>query len=454
MPGFFVLSIDSNKYTGDLLNELFWQTFYQQHLGEDYAGLATYKGGGIKIRTHRGLFRPTFSEDMLGLEGTMGIGYCGDNREPILVDSNLGEFAACFSGNIINQDELEESFKTYGHSFAWGGVDIEIITKLIAQGGGFVDGIKRMNNEIKGAYSLSILTPEGIYIACDPSGRWPLIIGKKTGAVVATTDPIGFENLGFSYQRDVEPGEIVLLKDDYTKTKGKISSTRTQVCTFVWVYTNFPNAVFKNIPVTAVRKRLGAILARRDIKRGFIPDIVAPVPDSGRFCAIGYHQEFCRQINEKKIDRIPEYDEVLIKYPYAGRSYPRSKKAERDLEAHIKQLGSGEKYPGKTVVVCDDSIRRGTQTEKTLVPKLRALGIKEIHVRISNPDSLSYCRWGKTIQKGELLATRIPSVQKRIEFLGIESLEHPTVQELAEAIGLPLEILCVDCDLPTQAALV
>jgi glutamine phosphoribosylpyrophosphate amidotransferase len=82
------------------------------------------------------------------------------------------------------------------------------------------------------------------------------------------------------------------------------------------------------------------------------------------------------------------------------------------------------------------------------------LGIKEIHVRISNPDSLSYCRWGKTIQKGELLATRIPSVQKRIEFLGIESLEHPTVQELAEAIGLPLEMLCVDCDLPTQAALV
>jgi amidophosphoribosyltransferase len=431
MPGFFVLSIDSNKYTGDLLNELFWQTFYQQHLGEDYAGLATYKGGGIKIRTHRGLFRPTFSEDMLGLEGTMGIGYCGDNREPILVDSNLGEFAACFSGNIINQDELVERFKTYGHSFAWGGVDIEIITKLIAQGGGFVDGIKRMNNEIKGAYSLSILTPEGIYIACDPSGRWPLIIGKKTGAVVATTDPIGFENLGFSYQRDVEPGEIVLLKDDYAETKGKISSAQTQVCTFVWVYTNFPNAVFKNIPVTAVRKRLGAILARRDIKRGFIPDIVAPVPDSGRFCAIGYHQEFCRQINEKKIDRIPEYDEVLIKYPYAGRSYPRSKKAERDLEAHIKQLGSGEN-----------------------VPKLRALGIKEIHVRISNPDSLSYCRWGKTIQKGELLATRIPSVQKRIEFLGIESLEHPTVQELAEAIGLPLEILCVDCDLPTQAALV
>jgi amidophosphoribosyltransferase len=194
-------------------------------------------------------------------------------------------------------------------------------------------------------------------------------------------------------------------------------------------------------------------LARRDINRGFIPDIVAPIPDSGRFCAIGYHQEFCRQINEKKIDRIPEYDEALIKYPYAGRSYPRSNQAQRDLEAHVKQLRSAEKYPGKKVVVCDDSIRRGTQTEKNLVPKLKALDIGEIHFRISNQNSLSYCRWGKTIQKGELLATRIPSIKKRIEFLGIESLEHPTVQELAEAIGLPLETLCVDCDLPAQATL-
>ncbi|MFC2005918.1 hypothetical protein ACFLVG_03040 [Chloroflexota bacterium] len=454
MPGFFVLSIDSNEYTGDFLDDLFWQTFYQQHLGEDYAGLATYNGEGINIRTHRGLFRPTFSEDIAGLEGTMGIGYCGDNREPILVDSKLGEFTTCFSGNITNQDELVDKFKTHGHSFAWGGVDIEIIAKLIAHGEGFVDGIQKMNDEIQGAYSLSILTPEGIYVACDPSGRWPLVIGEKTGAVAATTDPVGFGNRGFSYQRDVEPGEIILLKDGYAETIGKIPSTKSQICAFVWVYTNFPNAVFKNIPVTAVRKRLGAILAQRDIKRGFIPHIVAPVPDSGRFCAIGYHQEFCRQINEKKIDRIPEYDEVLMKYPYAGRSYPRSQQAERDLEAHIKQLGSGEKYPGKTVVVCDDSIRRGTQTEKNLVPKLRALDVKEIHFRISNPDSLSYCRWGKTIQKGELLATRIPSIKKRIEFLGIESLEHTTVQDLAEATELPLEMLCVDCDLPSQAALV
>ena len=454
MPGFFVLSIDPKKYQGGFLDDLFGQTFYQQHLGEDYAGLATYKEGNINIRTHRGLFRPTFGNDMLGLEGTMGVGYCGDNREPILVDSNLGDFAICFSGNITNRNELIEKLKTCGHSFAWGGVDIEIITKLIAQGKGYIDGIKKMDNDVDGAYSIAILTPDGIYIASDPSGRWPVVIGEKPGAVAATTDPCGFTNWGFSYKRDVEPGEILLVKNDSAEVVSKMPGGKIQICTFVWVYTNFPNSIFKNVPVSAVRKRLGAILARRDIERGFIPDVVAPIPDCGRFCAIGYHQEFCRQVNEKKIDRIPEYDEILMKYPYSGRSYPRLSQEKRNLEAQIKQLRSGESYSGKKAVVCDDSVRRGTQIERNLVPKLKSLGISEIHFRISNPDSFSYCRWGKTIQKGELLAPRIPSMKKRIKFLGIDSLEHTTVQELAEAIGLPLETLCIDCDLPAQAELV
>ncbi len=454
MPGFVALSIDPKKYQGSFLDDLFGLTFYQQHLGEDYAGFASYNGGKINIRTHRGLIRATFSNDMTGLEGTMGVGYCGDNREPILVDSNLGNFVACFSGNIINRDELIDRFKTSGHSFAWGGADIEIIAKLIAQGDGYVDGINRMNSAVQGAYSVSILTPEGIYIASDPSGRWPLVIGEKDGAVVATTDPCGFANWGFSYKQDLEPGEIVLLRDNYAETKGKLPSSKTQICTFVWVYTNFPNAIFKNVAVSAVRKKLGAALARRDIERGFIPDVVAPVPDSGRFCAIGYHQEFCRQVNEKKIDKIPVYDEVLIKYPYSGRSYTRSNQIRRDFEAHIKQMRSGESYQGKKLVVCDDSVRRGTQIERNLVPKLKALGISEIHFRISNPDSFSYCRWGKSVKKGELIAARIPSIKRRSKFLGIDSLEYTTVHELAEAVGLPLEMLCIDCDLPSQAAFV
>jgi len=451
MAGFVALSIDTKKYRGNFLDDLYGLTFYQQHLGEDYAGFSSFNNGKINIRTHRGLVRPTFSNDMTGLEGTMGIGYCGDNREPILVDSKLGDFVTCFAGNIANRDELIDKFKAAGHSFAWGGADIEIIAKLIAQGKGFVDGIGRLNNEVEGAFSVSILTPEGIYVVSDPAGRWPLVFGQKNGAIVATTDPCGFANWEFNYKCDLDPGEIVLLKNDTIETVGRLPPGKTQICTFVWVYTNFPNAVFKNIPVSAVRKKLGAALAKRDIARGFIPDIVAPVPDSGRFCAIGYHQECCRQVNEGKIDRIPVYDEVLIKYPYAGRSYFKPDQSKRNIEAQVKQMRSGESYAGKKVVMCDDSVRRGTQIERNLVPKLRALGISEIHFRISNPDSFSYCKWGKSVKKGELLAAKVPSIKKRAKILGIESLEYTTVHELAEAIGLPLETLCIDCDMPAQA---
>ena len=449
MPGFFALSIDPKKYKDNFSEDLFWETFYQQHLGEDYAGLATYNGERIKLRTHRGLFRPTFSEDMAGLEGTEGIGYCGDSREPISEDSKFGEAAACFSGNLINREELVGELKSSGHSFVWEGKDIEVILQLIAQRGeDRVDGIKRMTRAIEGAYSLLILSPEGIYAVCSPDGHWPLVIGEKEGAVVVTTDPCGFENFGFKYSRDLEPGEIVLLKNGRLEIKDKMASDRIQICTFIWVYTSFPNAVFKGIPGSLVRKRLGALLARQDIERGFIPDIVMPIAHSGRFPAIGYYQEFCRQINEGKIKRIPEYDEPLLKYQYAGRSYPKLTQAEREVEARIKQLKSGEDYIGKVAAICDDSIRRGTQIKKDLIPKLNSLGIKENHLRIANPESRSYCPWGKSVQKGELLASQIPSKEERAEFLGVDSLEHPTVADLAEAIGLPLETLCVDCDLP------
>ncbi len=448
MAGLIALSIEPTTYQENFLEDLFWLTFYHQHLGEDYAGLAVFDGERIKNRTHRGLFRATFSKDTEGLEGTEGIGYCGEGREPILIDSRTGEFAICFSGNLINRDKLVERFKAFGHSFAWGGTDIEVIAKLIAQGDGFVDGIKRMVQEIEGAYSLAILTSQGIYVVCCPRGYWPLVIGEKRGAVVVASDSCGFENRDFKYKGDIEPGEIALLKNGHLEKKEKISSDRLQICTFIWIYTNYPNAIFRNIPGSLVRKRLGSLLARHDIERGFIPDVVMPIPHSGRFPAIGYHQELCRQINEGKIKRVPEYDEALIQYIYAGRSYSRLTQKERELEAHIKQLASGEDYSGKIAVVCDDSIRRGTQISKNLVPKLKSTGIKEIHLRIANPESYSWCPWGKTIKRGELLASQIPSKEKRIKFLGVNSLEHPTIQELAESIGLPLEVLCVDCDLP------
>ncbi len=450
MPGLQALSINPETYKAAFLEDLFLGTFYHQHLGEAYGGLSTLANGQFQIRTHRGLFRVTFGKDLDGMGGTEGIGYCGPDREPHFFESRLGKLSACFSGNVTNLQELVERFKAAGHMFTRGD-DIEIITKLIVQGNDVVDGIRKMAAEVEGAFSLVILSADGICAFRSPTGQWPLVIGSKEGATVVASESGGFANLGFTRVRDIEPGEVVLLKKGRWETKGRVSAARTQACSFYWIYTGFPNAVFEGIPASVVRKRLGAALARRDITRGFVPDVVIPVPDSGRFHAIGYHQEFCRQMMAGKIRRVPLYDELLIKYPYAGRSFiPRDQK-QRDREARIKLLVSGENCEGKVIAACDDSIVRGTQTQTELVPKLRLAGVKEIHFRISYPELRSQCRWGKTTKKGELLASRIPAIADRMKYLGVEGLEYNSIQDVAEAIGRPLESLCVDCAMDLDA---
>ncbi len=450
MAGLFAISIDPLNYQDNFIEDLFWGTFYHQHLGEAYAGLSTFANGEFHIRTHRGRFRATFANDLDGLGGSEGIGYCGSVREPYFTESRLGKLSICFSGNVTNLAELVARFKNAGHVFTRGD-DIEVITKLVAQGAGTIDGIRRLTQEIEGAFSLLILTGEGVYAVRCPSGQWPLVLGEKAGAVAAASECGGFSNLGFRRVRDVEPGEVVLLKDGRIRSLSKMVSSRIKVCSFYWVYTGFPSNLFENVPDSLVRKRLGAALAARDIQRGFVPDVVIPVPDSGRFHAIGYHQEFCRQMMAGKVNKVPLYDELLLKYPYAGRSFIPQDQQQRDKEAQIKLLASGEDCAGKTVVVCDDSIVRGTQTQMNLVPKLRLSGVKSIHFRISNPELRSHCKWGKTTRKGELLADRFPSIEERARYLGVEDLQYNTIEDLAAAIGRPLDTLCVDCSLHPAA---
>ncbi len=326
MAGLFGISINSEAYKGRFEDDLFWGTFYLQHLGEQYAGLSVCNQGKISIRTHHGLFRPTFENDMIGLDGEIGIGYCGHIREPFFVDSKLGQFSTCLSGNIDNHAELVETFKEFGHTLERGD-EAEIVAKLIAQGNDFVDGIQRVHQEVEGSLSMLVIAKEGIYAST--VGHWPLTIGQKQGAVVITSDSCGFYNLGVSVLRDLAPGEIVCLKNGQVQTV-LTGQDGNHACSFWWVYTAFACGKCKGVAASTVRAMLGANLAKRDIEQGFIPDIVAPIPDSGRFHALGYFNEFVRQINAGRIKRIPECYEVLSKYSYAGRSFTPQTKEERD----------------------------------------------------------------------------------------------------------------------------
>lgn len=447
MAGLFGLSIDWKNFQGDFRWDLFRGTFYQQHLGEDFSGIAISRGGRIQNITHRGLFRPAFSNVFRELdpEGIAGIGYCGHAPEPYLTYSRLGEISLCFNGNILNLSELVERFKNFGHTFERED-DIEVIAKLISQGKDIVEGIKLMNKEIVGTYTLLILTSEGIYVVRSPDAHWPLVLGGKKGMVAVASESGCFSKLGITILRDLKPGEIALLKKGKIETRFELPTSKIQFCSFYWVYTAFPNAKIEGTYASLVRKRLGAFLAKKDIENGFIPDVVIPIPDSGRFHAIGYCQEFCRQAMLGKISKIPFYDEILLKYPYAGRSFIPQTQEARNLEAELKTLVSGENYQNKVIVVCDDSIVRGTVV-KSLIEILRMVGAKEVHFRISNPELRSHCPWGKTTKKGETLASRLPKIEDRIKFLNVESLEYNSIEDLVAAIGFPKEKLCLDCDL-------
>ncbi|MEA3492915.1 MAG: amidophosphoribosyltransferase [Candidatus Margulisiibacteriota bacterium] len=428
MCGIFAISASKSE---NIIDDLFLGTFYLQHRGQRYCGLSTYTGDGIRIRTHHGSVRATFTSDLGGMEGFCGIGHTSlRDRQPIKLDSKMGEFTICFEGNIINRDKLMEDLKREGHSF-YTDSDIEIIAKLIAQGDNFINGIERMANKIRGAYALVILTKGKIFAARDKHAFRPMVIGRRDGAVVVTSESCSFVNLGFSILRDVKPGEIIEIEEGEIMTRKIIESDLIQYCTFEWVYTANVASIIDGMPVDIARRNLGAALAKRFPAK---VDIVGAVPNSGIGHAIGFSQE----------SKIP-YDNVFIKYDYASRSYTQPTQKERDREAKTKLIPVPAKIENRSVVICDDSIVRGTQMKNDLVVKLRKNGVKEIHARVACPPLKAPCKYGvATRSKNELIAHQ-KSVEEIREYIGVDSLAYNALEDLGPACGKPLDQLCLSC---------
>jgi len=475
MAGLFGLS--ASVSTNDFFRKtLFWGTFYNRHLGEEHTGLAAINGGVILSESKPGLFPANFKSIVDQFVGTEGLGYCGSEKGPFHVKkSKFGAFSICFTGNIINRQELVDEFDKSGHIFEEGN-DIEVIAKLIVQGDNIVHGIKKMNEKVKGAYSLLLLSKEGIYAVRNPSGQWPLVIGITDSAVIVSSECGGFNNLGFEPHYDIQPGEIILLKDGAWKVADRIvGEARIEECSFYGAYTSSAAAIVHGIPVTSIREQLGARLAREDIKEGFIPHVVIGVPDSGEVHADGYKAEFDRQIILGKIDRVPFRKKYLFKYGFA-RSFLRPTPKDRRETAHYKIVVTAEtienflemlenagldvisqdiKSSGRIIiVVCDDSVVRGVQIKSNLVPKIRMIFEREIdgisikagiHIRASFPPLLSYCSFGKTTRKGEVLAHLHPMIKDRIKYLGVDSLKYNTVNDLIYILGRSRDELCLRC---------
>jgi amidophosphoribosyltransferase len=447
----------------DCRTDLFYGTDYHSHLGTEFAGLAVWgKELSRKIHDIKGSqFKSKFFEDHRKMEGNKGIGVISANEEqPIYVNSKFGPFAIVTNGFIENSDELAKELYKDGHSFSemtGAGVNLtELASKMITQGKDIADGIKNLFSKISGSCSVLILAKEGIYAARDRYGCTPLVLGSKSGDWAVTSETAAFPNLGYEIVRDLDPGEIVLIDESGVKVKDGGSGVN-KICSFLWIYTGFPASVYEGINTETVRERSGQLLAKNDDVK---VDVVAGVPDSGTAHAIGYSME----------SKVP-FRRILIKYtPGYGRSYTPPSQETRDLVAKMKLIPIKDIIKGKSVVICDDSIVRGTQFKNYTIRKLKECGVKEIHLRIACPPLMFPCKFNYSTRSINELAARkaIRAIEgkdikdvsayideasakhkKMVEWirkdLDVTSLKYQKLGNMLNAIGRPANKLCLYC---------
>ena len=431
------------------VNDIYLGIDFLQHRGQEYCGIATVRNNEISLITHRGRVGERFTElEFQSLAGNFGIGHVSlRDRQPLRLETNLGSFAACFSGNIINADELFLDLKRKGYSFSTTSY-IELILKLIGEEKDIVEGISVMSERILGSFSLLLLNSEGIYAARDPYGFRPLILGVGEGKFIVASESRAIENLDMEIERDVKPGEIILIDKQGFRTLKQLASRRVAHCAFEWAYVASIDSKIDGVYVKEARNNLGEKLAQRDEKEGGLKaDCVAPVPMSGIGHALGYH----------KRSRIP-YQDVFLYNRYADRSYTLATQEARDKMAKRKLSVIREAVQGKRIILCDDSIVRGTQI-RNKVRELKNAGAKVVHVRVACPPLMHPCSYGISTRTYEELAARsyikigeidsldkLRLVEEKIaQQIDADSVKYNSLEDFVAAIGLPKEKLCLKC---------
>lgn len=427
--GVFGLYSSEKKRIG---KDIYYGIFKLQHRGQRYCGIATASFNGIHIITHKGFVRHTFTDEEIRLlSGSAGIGHVSlKDRQPIVLISRMGKFAIAFSGNILNSVKLRNHLKNEGHSFSTE-TDIELLGKLISYEKDFLNGIVKLSERVKGAYSIVILTEEGIYAARDPYGFKPLILGKKDTCFAVSSESRAFDILGIEILRDVEPGEVLFINKQGIISLTKIKNSTPAFCAFEWAYTASVDSVIEGIPVIRARENFGRKLAERDGK--ISADLVAPVPFSGIGCALGYHHA----------SGVP-YEEVFLIDRFASRSYTPLTQESRSEEAWIKLSVIKDNVKGKKIVLCDDSIVRGTQIQYKVM-ELKNAGAREVHVRIACPPLIAPCFYGISTRSYKELAAKKFSLGEIRKRIGADSLRYNTLDDFVNAIGLPKDHLCLSC---------
>jgi amidophosphoribosyltransferase len=412
-----------------------------QHRGQESAGIVAAEGPSLVRRGGMGHVADVFSRDVLdALRGPVAIGHvrystAGDsnpaNAQPFLLTHHRGPIAVAHNGNLVDAAILRRELEADGAIFQTT-TDTEVLLHLVARARvpDVVDAIVEAVRQVRGAFSLVFLVPGRLVAVRDPMGFRPLSLARVDGAWVVASESCAFDLLGAEKVRDLERGEVVVIDVGGVHSFKPLAPARPAPCAFEHVYFARPDSSIFGQSVQAVRKRLGAALWREQ-PAGV--DLVVPVPDSGTFAGLGYAEA----------SKIP-FEMGLVRNHYVGRTFIEPSQQIRNFGVRVKLNPVRETLAGKRIALIDDSLVRGTTSQK-IVQMCRDAGAREVHLRISCPPTIGPCYYGiDTPRRDELIATR-KSVEEIRRFVGADSLGYLSLEGMMKAIGDEPDRYCTAC---------
>ena len=412
-----------------------------QHRGQESAGIAASDGAQVRISREMGYVADIFDgETLSSLPGPLSIGHvrystAGEskllNAQPILIDCAHGQIALCHNGNIVNARELRDDLVQQGSIFQ-SNSDTEVILHLYARSKArsVEDAIVESVAQVQGAFSLVMLTKDRLIAVRDPHGFRPLALGRLGDAYVVCSETCAMDLIGATYERDVLPGEILIISADGLKSIKPFPPAPLAHCIFEHVYFARPDSYVFGRSVNDVRTQLGRILAEESRVDA---DVVSPIPDSGVCGATGFAER----------SGIP-MAMGLIRNHYVGRTFIQPQQAIRHFSVKIKLNPVRSVLEGRRVILIDDSIVRGT-TSRKIVKMVRAAGAKEVHMRIACPPTISPCFYGvDTPNRSELIAATHTLDQVR-DFIEADTLAYLSLEGLLRAVTPAGGSYCTSC---------
>ncbi len=412
-----------------------------QHRGQESAGIVVSDGKQLTGHRGMGLVPDVFQgEQLQKLNGRIGIGHVRysttgsseiKNAQPFQVEYSRGSLAIAHNGNLVNTRELRNRLEQAGSIFQ-STMDSEIIVHLIAKSKSntFEDALIDSVLQLKGAYSLVLLTQTQMIGVRDQSGFRPLCLGKLNGSYVLASETCALDLIQAEYIREVEAGEIIIIDDQGLRSIKPFPSTNPSLCIFEFIYFARPDSCVFGESVYQTRKRLGRELA---LESPVACDLVIPMPDSGNCAGLGFAEA----------SGIP-FEMGITRNHYVGRTFIQPSQIGRDLGVKVKLNPVKEVIKNKRIVVIEDSIVRGT-TSKIRMNNLREAGATEVHMRVSCPPHRYPCYYGIDFPTREELIASSHSIEEIGEYIGVDSLGYLSLEGMIKAMPFPKETFCLSC---------